>query len=56
MFDYGITYEEELEIKKEEGFLEAALKLLQKGTSFQDVISMLDLSDNQIGELKRRCA
>jgi len=84
MFDYGITYEEEMEIKleeakeeamekgmikgmekglvkgmekgEEEGILKSAQKLLQKGISLQDVISMLDLSDNQIGEINKRFA
>ena len=40
----------------EGGILDAAQKLLQKGTSLQDVINILDLSDKLIGELKRRVA
>ena len=69
MFDYGITYEEEMEIVREEtwekawgkgleegrdkGLLEAALKLVKGGISLQEVVNMLDLSDNQIGEIEK---
>ena len=60
MFDWGITLEEEIEIRIEEAveerILKSALKLLQKGMDFKDVISMLELSGEQIGELEKRFA
>ena len=68
MFDWGITIEEEMEIRVEEaieagmemgrkkgieqGYLEAAISLIQSGTSFQDVVRVLKLSDTQIQNLK----
>ena len=62
MFDWGITIEEEMEIReaaeeekgKKEGYLEAAYNFLQNGTSFQDVVRILKLSDAQIQNLKER--
>jgi hypothetical protein len=59
MFNYGITYEEEMEIKQEEAWekgkiegLIAAIKFLQKGISIEDVSNLLGLSESQIKELK----
>ena len=57
MFDYGITYEDELDVRyeegKEEGLIDAALKLMKKGMTLPHVINMLELSTSQVGELKR---
>jgi len=62
MFDWGITIEEEMEIRVEEareeglerGYLDAAINLLQSGTNFQDVVRILKLSDAQSQRLKAR--
>jgi hypothetical protein len=40
---------------KEEGFFEAALKFLQGGTSPEDVVRILGLTDRQAKELESRC-
>ena len=56
MLTWECTIEDELEIKKEEGkeegLLEAATRLLEKGMSFQDVTDTLRLSDSLIVQLK----
>ena len=67
MFDWGITIEEEIEIRveeaaeeatekalaegKAEGYLEAAINLIKGGVKFQDVVNMLKLSDAQSQQL-----
>ncbi|MCL2388041.1 MAG: hypothetical protein FWC89_10915 [Defluviitaleaceae bacterium] len=60
MFDWGITIEEEMEIRAEEaeekGFFSAAMKLLKNGMSIQDVARMLELSDSQFRELQERAS
>jgi len=56
-----LDYDKQLEVQAEErgetkGFLGAAIKLLQKGTSLQEVINMLDLSDSQVDDLTKHYA
>ncbi|MCL2386842.1 MAG: hypothetical protein FWC89_04730 [Defluviitaleaceae bacterium] len=54
MFDWGITIDEEMEIREEEGYLKAALKMLKSGVNLQDVIRILELSDSQIQDVRTR--
>jgi len=72
MFDWGITIEEEMEIREEEareegiekgkkegkkeGFSGAAMMLLKNGMNIQDVARMLELSDSQFRELQERAS
>jgi len=54
MLAWECTYDEELDIREEEGFFKAAILLIQGGMNIQDVAKNLKLTDWQINELKGR--
>ena len=54
MLAWECTYDEELEIRKEEGFFEAAILFIKSGMSIHEVADRLKLSDWQFNELKER--
>jgi len=72
MFDWDITYEDELKIRIEEaveeaveeaagkahekGFLQAAISLIKSGMNLKEVTSKLNLTDSQIGYLEEQLA
>lgn len=54
MLAWECTYDEELEIREEEGVFKSAILLIKSGMGFEDVATRLKLSDWQIQELKER--
>jgi len=56
MLAWECTIEDEMAIKKEEGLLEGAKRMLSKGKSIQEVAESLDLTDMQVAELKEEFA
>ena len=54
MAKYGIDYI--IERHRADGFNEAALRLVEKGKSIQEVTDLLDLSDDQVEQLKTAAA
>ena len=60
MFDWGITLEEEIEIRVEEAaeetYLKAAMRFIKRGLSIQEVADTLELTDYQTRELDKLTA